>query len=293
MKNRITSFIAASTACFAFSTFSATTAHAGLADCGNIDVSAKADCEVRVEGGCTASCTPLSVVATCSADLYVGCQGTCNIDAEASCTASCDVGACELDCMGKGPSFDCKVDCVAKAEAKCDASCAAKPDQAKCKASCSATASGECEASCVVVKPEASCKAKCEASCQGECKARANVDCQVNCQSSGYLDCTGEFTGKCTAQCKEPAGAVFCNNTYVDAGGNLDKCISALNAALTVNVDTSARGSAQCMNNMCNAEGEAEASCAAAPGRAEGVSAGILGVLGLAIGGSLVRRRRR
>ena len=35
-------------------------AHAGLADCGNIDVSAQAQCKVEVKGGCTAKCEAVS-----------------------------------------------------------------------------------------------------------------------------------------------------------------------------------------------------------------------------------------
>ncbi len=43
------------------------TASAGFSDCGNIHVEANAMCQLEVEGGCEAHCTPVSVQASCDA----------------------------------------------------------------------------------------------------------------------------------------------------------------------------------------------------------------------------------
>jgi hypothetical protein len=53
-------------------------------------------------------------------------------------------------------------------------------------------------------------------------------------------------------------GAIFCDGEFVDAGGNLQECIDALNAILDVEVS----GSASCSGNTCQAEGSVSLSCA-------------------------------
>jgi len=278
----------------AFAVLQTSAAHATLADCGNVDIKANAQCKVEVAGGCTAMCTPISVQASCAADLYVGCQGMCNASAEASCTASCDLSACKAKCDVTPATFDCSANCTLRAEGMCDASCSAAADKTQCVASCKATASGECDASCKVVRPEVNCSAKCEAACQGECKAKANVNCQLTCQTKGSVDCELEVEGKCEAQCRKPeVGALFCDGKYVDTNNNGQKCIDALKAQLAISVDVSSRGSASCVGNSCNAEGEASASCSASPARGDKVSLGVLGLLGLALGGTAWRRTRR
>src|SRR5262245_53092024 len=87
-------------------------ASAGIADCGNIDVEANAMCEVEVEGGCTAHCTPVSFEAACAGKLEASCTGMCNGSFEASCKTDC-----QADCTGRcdvNPGmFDCNVDCNA------------------------------------------------------------------------------------------------------------------------------------------------------------------------------------
>lgn len=277
----------------AFGLLQTSPAHASLADCGNIDIKADAQCKVEVEGGCTAKCTPISVQASCAADLYVGCQGMCNVSAEASCTGSCDLSACKAKCDVTPLAFDCAANCTLRAEGMCDASCSAAADKTRCVASCKATASGECDASCTVVKPEATCSAKCEAACQGECKAKANASCQLTCQTMGSAKCEVTVKGKCEAECKKPEGAIFCDGRYVDANNNGQRCIDALKAQLAISVDVSSRGSAACAGNSCNAEGEASASCSASPMQGDKVSLGVLGLLGLALGGTAWRRNRR
>src|SRR3954465_11855944 len=65
------------------------TARAAFEDCGKIHVEANATCQLEVEGGCEAHCTPVSFEAACAAEAQVTCQGQCNIDAKLDCTASC------------------------------------------------------------------------------------------------------------------------------------------------------------------------------------------------------------
>jgi len=96
-------------------------AFAGIDACGNIDVSAQANCELVVEGGCEARCTPVSVQAACSAELYVECNGQCNASASVQCSASCEAD-CSAKCTVDPGSFECSAAC----EGRCDGRCAAR-----------------------------------------------------------------------------------------------------------------------------------------------------------------------
>lgn len=259
------------------------TAQAGIEACGDIQVSAEATCEVRVGVECQAQCEPVNFTAACYADCSAS---QCNVSASATCTGSCEAectGQCEVD----PGNFDCNASCEGQCGANCSADCAASDDQASCQASCEATCTGECGASCEGTPPEATCEGKCEASCNGQCSAEANVDCQIDCQGG----CTAELTGGCEVQCQNPDGALFCDGQYVDAGGNLQECINALEAALSITVDVSARGSAACEGNTCAAEGEVSAGCSAAGHRPSGPSTPwyALGLVGLGL--AFARRR--
>ncbi|MGB0678295.1 MAG: hypothetical protein ACPGUV_01370 [Polyangiales bacterium] len=264
-------------------------AQGSIAACGDIRVEASAQCEVQVQGGCQAQCTPLQ----CSASLYADCQGSCSLDAQAACSARCDIAGCQAECEVDPGRFDCSAQCSAQCNADCSGQCQARCQaggnqascQAECEASCSASCDGECQARCEVEPPQASCQARCQASCDGQCRAEANFDCQVDCQAGGYAGCTGS----CEAACQSPEGALFCDRQFVDHGGNLRQCIQSLNAVLDVEVDASA--SAACSGGRCSAQAEASAGCAAVPSTARTRSAFGAGVL-LALG-LLWRRRRR
>lgn len=125
--------------------------------------------------------------------------------------------------------------------------------------------------------------------------AEANLDCQVDCQAEGYVECTAELEGGCEAACQSPEGALFCDGQYIDHGGNLENCVAALEAALSIEVDTSATGMAtsSCSNGSCeaDAEGEAEVNCAFTPlGLSQSGGAGFLSLLVLGVA-RLSRRR--
>ena len=93
-------------------------ANAGIVDsCGAFEVDASMQCEMRVEGGCMTSCTPLNFTAQCSAELYVGCNGGCDAKVDVNCTASCQ-GACETQCAVEPAKFDCSASCRADEETK-------------------------------------------------------------------------------------------------------------------------------------------------------------------------------
>jgi len=254
-------------------------AQAGIDACGDVEIEANAECEVLVEGGCTARCEPVNFTATCYAD----CDGQCSVTANASCTGSCE-GNCVGECNADPGNFDCEASCEGQCDADCSATCG---NDQSCMASCEATCTGECNASCTGTPPSASCEAKCEASCSGSCTADANIDCQVSCQS----DCSAELSGGCEAECQSPEGALFCDGQYIDHGGNLDECIGALRSLLNIEVDVSATGNASCENGECTADGQVDASCSMTPGpsRDAGLAwASLAGLLGLAA----FRRRR-
>ncbi len=259
---------------------------ASIADCGNIDVQANAQCTVTPPD-CTAQCTPIN----CSASLYAQCKtGDCKVITP-SCNASCNAD-CEGRCSGNA-NFDCTADCTGQCNAQCSGTCTTHcqndADQTtcvnNCNASCAATCQGECDASCSG-NASVDCQGRCTASCQGSCNGIASINCQATCQANGYVQCTGG----CVAECNSNA-ALFCNGQYLDEGGNLQSCIDALEAQLNINVQYGASGS--CSGNSCQGEAHASASCALARlGEKKGLSSGllILGAAGLVIG---VRRRRR
>lgn len=258
---------------------------ASLSSCGNVFVAGEAHCEVYVEGGCVAMCEPVSVQASCAADLKVNCDGMCTGSASVECKGSCE-GDCQARCSAVEPGeFSCAADCQASCSADCSGRCAAESDQAHCEASCKATCSGSCDAECEVTPPSANCEASCQASCEGSCHGQANIDCQVDCQASGFAECEADLEGGCEAQCMKPDGALFCDGQFVNTS-NLKDCVAAIQAALGIEVY--ANGSASCEGNSCMAEGEIGCSCTA-DGSGDPALAGLFG-LGLVVA---IRRRRR
>ncbi|MFP6684135.1 MAG: hypothetical protein VB934_05450 [Polyangiaceae bacterium] len=251
--------------------------------CGDINVEASANCEVLIEGGCTAKCEPINFSAAC----YVDCSGSgCDIDIEVGCDIECE-GECGVSCDLDPGKFDCQASCELDCEAGCSGQCTSSNDKTTCEGSCKATCSGECSASCDVVLPSADCTAKCDASCKGSCKAEANIDCQIDCQAG----CAAELTGGCELECSKPEGALFCDGQYIDHGGNLDACVNALRDLLDIEV--SGYASASCDNGECSAEAGGSVSCATVPGPAGGDLVAWLAMVAMGGGLSLARRRRR
>jgi len=292
MRRSIAPMFISALAALSFQLFSGS-ASAGIDACQGIDISAQANCEVVVEGGCTAKCEPLSFQASCSAELYVACDGQCSANPTVTCQASCDA-SCNADCKVDPGSYECSAGCQTNCEANCDGHCAASANKGDCKASCRATCSGECDARCTSTPPEATCDAKCKASCDGSCSAQANFECQVDCQSKGFAKCETDLKGGCETQCSKPEGALFCDGQYIDAREQLDQCLAYLEGTLKIDVTGYARGDADCEGNTCTAEGEAGFSCAAAPAGVRSTSSNA-GALALAVAGAgiLIARRRR
>ncbi len=272
-----------------------TPAHAGIDACGDIHVEADAQCEVVVEGGCEVQCVPLQFTAACAAELYVSCEAECTGSASVECTGSCQ-GSCEADCDVDPGSFDCSATCTARCSADCDAACEADANGGRCKASCNATCSGECDVECSATPPSADCEAQCRGCCSGECNAEANIDCQVGCQTSGYVDCEARLEGGCTASCQQPEGALFCDGQYVDHGGNLEECVNALRALLDIEVSGYASAGSRCEDGSCSAEaeagGEASVGCAVAPSGPAGGN-GLPAALLAGLGALAWARRKR
>lgn len=260
--------------------------------CQNIQFGADAKCEVVVEGGCTAKCEPINFTASCSAELYVECDGQCNASASLDCQATCDA-QCNADCKVQPAEFDCAASCEADCGASCDAHCAASADSSRCKASCKSTCSGDCSAKCEATPPSAQCDAKCKASCGGSCEAQANVDCQVQCQSKSFAKCEADLQGGCETQCSQPDGALFCDGQYIDTRDQLKQCLDYLEGTLKIDVQGYASGDASCEGNTCTAEGEAGFSCSSAPTRSTPFNAGALAVAALGAGVFVARRRKR
>lgn len=271
-----------------------TASAASLADCGNVDVSMNAKCDVMAEGGCTVEdCTPVA----CSASLYADCKGECSVP-DVTCEGSCQ-GTCEADCTAKG-SIDCAADCSGRCTGDCSGNCTAQcasdankaTCQANCEGTCKASCKGECNAKCEVVPPSATCQAACQGSCKGSCTVSGNLACHMTCRAKGEASCTGG----CTVACSQPRAAIFCEGEYLDCGGHAESCITALTDTIKASItyDATASGSASCSGNGCEAQGEAKASasCAMMPASSNRGTWFGLGLLGVVTAG-LVRRRVR
>jgi len=117
------------------------------------------------------------------------------------------------------------------------------------------------------------------------------MDCQIMCQSSGYVDCETNLTGGCKTACSRPEGALFCDDQFVDVkDGQFDKCIADLKSILQIEVY--AEGSANCERGTCTAEGSAGFSCAQS-GAGNSESSSALGMLGAMAAFGLAFGRRK
>ena len=274
---KLTSRIAAVAVAFLPIALAATSARAEN-PCGNFDFSGGISCKIEVEGGCTASCTPIKLEAGCSG----GCTGTastaCVDDCGTQCVAQCDPAL--LDCFAgcheecDQPTIDiCQTeqpnaDCVNQAKAQCDI---------------------HCNDACAV--PATNCEEHCNQCCTGSCTTQVNFACDFQCFAS--------LEGGCELQCSQPSGAIFCNGQYVGAS-DVEACIQYL-APPGIAGDVSARGSLQCDLSGCAADGDANAGidspvsgCAAAPGDKDAAASGVgLALFGLAVGLAGRRRRQR
>lgn len=266
-----------------------------LSDCGNIDVDANATCNVMAQGGCTVSdCTYLA----CSASAYADCKPTCS-KPDVTCEASCDITSCEAACKVEPATFDCSGNCSATCDAdcggSCDAKCSSSSDsecKAKCQGTCKASCKGECDVKCEGTKGSVDCTARCNGSCKASCTVKGNLDCHMNCRANADVTCTTD----CRASCEKPNAAIFCDGQYIDHGGNLDSCLSAIEATVTANIkyDATSSGSASCANGTCQAEGEAEASASCAVAKVPHSSGWLaLGLFGAITSGIVLRRRQR
>jgi hypothetical protein len=74
---------------------------------------------------------------------------------------------------------------------------------------------------------------------------------------------------------------------------NVDSCVTALNAVLSVHIMATADGTSSCSGNECTAAGNAKVTCAAAPGGIGGTGGGALWVLGGVAAAAVVGARRR
>lgn len=255
-------------------------ANAGIEACGDIYLTAGANCELVPPGAsCTTQCTPLAVEVSCAAQLQVDCALECTGSASVECTGSCE-GTCEAECNVDPGSFECATYCTADCAAGCESTCSDSQCNSTCEANCSAT----CDTDCNVVPASADCTASCQGSCSGSCTADSTFTCQNACSASGYASCTSSLQGGCETDCEATDGALFCDGQYVNVEGNLDACVSALQDALSIEVTGYAE--AECMEGSCTAE--AGASCSLAGSQPEAL--GSFGLLFLAL---LIGRRRR
>ncbi len=224
--------------------------------CGNFDfdLSSGLNCQIQVEGGCTASCTPLKFEAACT--------GGCSLTADSMCTDSCGA-QCVSTC---NPALlDCFAGCHSECDAPTQAICEENGTRDDCEEMAVAQCDIHCNESCAV--PPNNCQEHCTRCCTGSCTTRVNFDCN--------LDCFASVEGGCEAACTEPNGGLFCNGQYVNAA-EVEACIIAL-ASEGVEVDISARGTVTCDLSGCTGDGSTGCSFTAAGGG--GVGFALLGLM--------------
>ena len=199
-------------------------ASAGVDACGDIRFDELANCEVRLSGQCTASCSELGVYKTaCATKLVPVCKTDCTLSANATCTDSCTT-TCKTDC-DNGVNVICSHNCFAECTTTRDAKCGGAADAAQCAATWDANCDSECDAQCVTV--DGGCYNHCIECCGGSCTADANMDCQTTCQNKSFEVCEQEFRADCDASCSGD-GTLFCGGKYILSGSQIPACVKAL-----------------------------------------------------------------
>ena len=242
--------------------------------CGNIELLAINSCEIRIEGGCKADCTPLNFQAAC--------DGQCNVTLQTSCTAECNTG-CSAQCEAMPAMFNCeascKADCAARVVSQCDAG------DEECQTYGQVDCNANCESNCSVVPPEAQCSAGCEAACNGSCETDANFDCS--------LQCSADLKGGCEANCDAPQGALFCDGQFINPT-SLDECLAYLGSNFGIQfggqgeVDAGVESPPQ----MEMEEDKTSCTTTPAPGSTS-FDVGALATMAAGVGLVVSRRRRR
>jgi MYXO-CTERM domain-containing protein len=240
--------------------------------CGKFDFSdGKFDCKIQVEGGCSASCTPLKFEA--------GCTGGCTVSASTSCVDTCGT-QCIQQCDPQ--LLDCFAGCHAECDEPVKQQCLAKGSDTDCVEQATAQCDVHCNDSCAV--PPSNCQEHCQSCCTGGCVTQVNFDCDYQ--------CFADLQGGCDVQCSEPSGALFCNGQYVFAS-DIDACITYLSNQ-GIEVDVSARGQVECDISGCTGDGTSTVCSVSSPGiDSSGIGGLGLVAFGLAFGVAAERRRRR
>jgi hypothetical protein len=208
--------------------------------CGKFDFSSGLSCRIEVSGGCTANCSPLSFEAACTGGCTSMTTTTCVDTCGTTCVAMCN------------PQL---LDCFAGCHAECD-----QPTVDQCRQShptddCTTTARAQCDIHCKdsCQVPPNNCQEHCTKCCTGSCNTQTNFDCDFS--------CFAQVQGGCDVQCQRPEGAIFCNGQYVYAS-DVTACIAYL-ATRGIQVDVSARASAQCDLSGCHGTGASVSGCSA------------------------------
>lgn len=242
--------------------------------CNNIPVTAGAQCAAVVGSACTSQCQPANFTLACDGK----CAGTCNETATTSCTEDCS-SWCNTDCTTDPGSFDCQTSCISNCATSCPGKCHEHPSQGQCENSCRTTCDTQCTESCTEVAATDSCETKCGTCCDTSCTVQRNVECEVSCD----IQCSGTLQGSCESRCTQPAGALFCDGQFVDAGNDLQSCVDYLESIdADVNIDAWADVDMAARSGW---------SCTATAGDLGNLSAALVGFALASF--SLLRRRSR
>jgi hypothetical protein len=253
----------------------ASSARAGVPECGGIRLEEVSGCEIKGHVECDANCSKLGIYETaCATRLQKVCRQDCTLLANPTCTDSCTV-SCKQEC-DRGVSITCSHNCFKECVGSCEVSCPDGQDT-QCKASCQATCDGECDVKCAPVV-DAPCYTHCIECCGGSCTAQANMSCQTTCQEQEFKTCEHELQVDCQGSCSAD-GALFCDGKYVLSGSDVGPCVRALIARGIPPVDLRVSGKIDASTDGCQIQ------------RGRATSGALVFAVGVVL--SCVRRRRR
>lgn len=278
-------------------------ASAELEACGGVFVFGDADCEFRPTEECTEHCEVVAMETTCAAELYRDCESECTAHAETECQSSCQT-SCETTCeeeMAAEEPPRCMGLAMSDCQQACNDKCADAEHVGSCRSACAHTCGAKCEGKCQDADEDVVCEEKCTTACDGSCEARANIDCQVECQTKVFEQCETRKVEECETQCTQTGGAIYCDDQFLSSG-DLDACAAELSAEVEIDVDVDIEAEVDADadidldadqdddGDVDKRDAKKAGNCAMSPGGMEtGAATALLGALGL-VG---LRRRRR
>jgi MYXO-CTERM domain-containing protein len=255
-----------------------------LESCGDVFVSADAACEFRPTEECETSCETVAMETSCAAELYASCESSCTNEASTTCTQECgEVCVTECEPAQTNEPKSSRGMCMSNCQQDCNDHCA--EGDGRCRAACAHNCSKKCGRNCRDDDQEVECTPKCNTVCTDKCTATESRDCLVECESKSFERCETTLVERCNTKCETTGGAIFCDGQFLHAE-NWDNCAAEISGELSIDIDVHVEADID-----VDGDGDAEVGCSmgGTPGKGSPLA---LGVMGVALAGYFVRRRR-